>query len=409
VPSNKANYIKDTFTPLNLNVLKSQAFGLIKKSETQIAEATTNNDSLAGGVLGLSLYYYCSSQVFGRQIDFDKTRSLIIELIDRINEMETSVLQISFARGLSGVGYTLNFLSSKGMIEFDMIEEFSGVDEYLFRQAISNIKSDNNDYLHGAFGILHYFLSRKKNKDLEKYIYQIIEEIHKNNSDLDNIYIKNAFIDTMKGKINFSLSHGQVAFFLLLLDSLESGYENKQSIELINNYASFLLSKIQKIDSSLNKLSYFPFNIDKETMEIECTNRLAWCYGDLNQCLLLYRISNFLGDIKYQKIADIVGLSSIIRVSPKDTLCKDSHFCHGASGIAEMYRSLYKLQPIKEYEDAYHYWIGRTIDYMETELMNATYKNKETELLEGLVGPNLTLLSFVSEKPLEWQKFFLLP
>jgi hypothetical protein len=46
---------------------------------------------------------------------------------------------------------------------------------------------------------------------------------------------------------------------------------------------------------------------------------------------------------------------------------------------------------------------------METELMNATYKNKETELLEGLVGPNLTLLSFVSEKPLEWQKFFLLP
>ena len=219
MPSNKANYIKDSFTTSNLNVLKSRAFALIKKSETQIAEATPNNDSVASGVLGLSLYYYCSSQVFGRQNDFEKTRSLIRELIDRINEMETSVLQISFARGLSGVGYTLNFLSSKGMIEFDMIEEFSGVDEYLFRQAISNIKSDNNDYLHGAFGILHYFLSRKRNEDLENYISQFIEEIHKNNSDIENVYIKNAFIDTMKGKINFSLSHGQVAFFLLLYNT----------------------------------------------------------------------------------------------------------------------------------------------------------------------------------------------
>lgn len=400
---------KKSSTSVNIYALKADAFDLLKKADHLIASANPTNDSLTTGSLGLAIYHYSAACVFGKPQDYSRAESLVHNVLNRFNTADSSLLQASFSRGLSGLGYTFNYLSDKNFIDFNMETEFSGIDEFLFNQAILQVRVDNNDYLHGAFGILFYFLSRKKAPAIEDFITRIIEEIHVNLSCQDDFYIRNVVIGNMKDKINFSLSHGQSGFLLILLQAIEAGYDIPRSLELVKKCIAFLLKNLQEPDTKKNAFSFFPVSMQEQSQSVDCINRIAWCYGDLNQCLLLYRLAGILEENKYLKIADLVGLSSIMRVTPDSTLCNDSHFCHGASGIAEMYRALYALRPLPAYEEAYNMWIRKTIEFLKRELEKGAYINKEAELLEGLVGPALTLLSFISGKQLDWQRFFLLP
>lgn len=394
---------------ININALKADAFELLKKCDTLIASAPPKNDSLTGGALGLALYHYTAFSVFGKPQDTSRAEGLIHHVFNRLNNLEDSLLQTTYAQGLSGLGYTFNYLSNKKFIDFDIENEFVSVDEFLFNQAINQIRMNRNDFLHGAFGILFYFISRKKSDAIEQFVHQIIEEVHTNLFFQDEtVFIRNEVIESMRDKINFGLSHGQAGFLLILLQAIEAGYDITLLSELAKKCIVFLLRQRQDADTK-NMLSFFPVSIEKQSYQPDCNNRMAWCYGDLNQCFLLYRAAHVLKDNKYLEIADLVGLSSVMRIAPEATLCNDSHFCHGASGIAEMYKALYSLQPLPAYENAYYVWIQKTIEFLQPELGKGAYINKETELLDGLVGPALSLLSFVSNKKLDWQRFLLLP
>lgn len=392
-----------------MNALKADAFDLLKKADHLISAANPTNDSLTTGSLGLALYHYSAACVFGKTQDSSRAEGLVQNVLNRVNAHDSSLLRASYAAGLSGLGYTFNYLSNKKFIDFHMETEFSGVDEFLFNQAILQVRADNNDYLHGAFGTLFYFLSRKRSAAIEDFINRLINEIHANLDSENDFFVRNGIVSGMKDKINFSLSHGQSGFMLILLQAIEAGYDIARSLELVRKCIAFLLKNLQEPDTKKNAFSFFPVSMQEQSQSVDCVNRIAWCYGDLNQCLLLYRVAGVLDDDKYHNVADLVGLSSIMRVTPEATLCNDSHFCHGASGIAEMYRALYSLRPLPAYEEAYHMWIRKTIEFLKSELEKGAYINKETELLEGLVGPALTLLSFVSGKQLDWQRFFLLP
>jgi lantibiotic modifying enzyme len=386
--------------------LKADAFELLRKAGRHITYATPHNDSLISGSLGLALYHYHAGTLFGANQDISRAQGLIKNALDRLNNVEGDEFPTSFASGLAGFCYAFNYFSGRKFIDFD-VAEFAELDEYLLEMAISLVRRKDNDYLHGAFGILHYFLSRDKSPFVEKCIGSILDEIHENIHCKEDYFIQNEFHEDVKNKVDFGLAHGQAGLLLILLQAVEEGYDVERTLGLVNNCISFLLKHLQ--EPIQDKYSYFPIHVDKESGGLGSLNRLAWCYGDLNICLLLYRMANFLDNSRYRKVADLVGLSSIMRVSPEATLCTDSHFCHGSSGIAELYRAFYFMRPLPEYENAYHFWIRKTVDFLRSELDKGAYINKETNLLEGLVGPTLSLLSFVSEEKLDWQKLLLLP
>jgi lantibiotic modifying enzyme len=89
-------------------------------------------------------------------------------------------------------------------------------------------------------------------------------------------------------------------------------------------------------------------------------------------------------------------------------MATDAHFCHGASGLAHFYKVIYAHTGDERHHQAASYWIGETLRYLNTELKNDYYKNKETDLLNGLPGISLVLLSFTAEKELAWGRAFLL-
>ena len=66
------------------------------------------------------------------------------------------------------------------------------------------------------------------------------------------------------------------------------------------------------------------------------------------------------------------------------------------------------MDPLDAYREGYEYWLDKTFVLLEEDQERSAYMGKEHEVLEGLVGVGLTLLSYVSDQDLKWSKLFLL-
>ena len=294
-------------------------------------------------------------------------------------------------------------------LEISLDEDLVSLDEFLFDSALQFIEEQNLDFWHGAFGIVFYFLERLDNISIKQNTEFLIEKIIKNAITSDKgLYFPNVIDAEDRDLINLSLSHGQTAFLIILIQAYEKGLCRDIIPEIVRQGSDFVISQFKESDFGREKYSFFPIKINAQTNEKTFKNRLGLCYGDLNIALLLYRASDFLGDSSLHKTADLVGLSTLLRKDTKMTLIKDAHLCHGASGVAQFYRTLYKITEIEAYQKGYEYWIDHTLTFLDQHLEDNALGNEKASLLNGLTGIGLVLLSYVSKEKLDWEKIFLL-
>ncbi|MEQ1552705.1 MAG: lanthionine synthetase LanC family protein [Ferruginibacter sp.] len=79
-------------------------------------------------------------------------------------------------------------------------------------------------------------------------------------------------------------------------------------------------------------------------------------------------------------------------------MCSSLHFCHGSSGLAQMYRAMYDDTLNFKYYEAYHYWINETCNYIDKEIDGENMApSNPTSLLEGWVGAGLVLAEYITE------------
>jgi lantibiotic modifying enzyme len=393
---------------MSCDALRLKARYLLEKAHLMISASDATDDSLSSGSLGAVLYYYYRYEVFDQPGDANSAHELLGNILRKINSHQSGLFNPSFAGGLSGLGYLLNHLSQKGFVDFSMKSAFSEIDDYLFRQAVVQIEHGNTDYLHGAFGIIFYFLSRCEEQVLRGYTGILLDTVLTKAEAQRNCPLIGNFIKHQDpNRINLGLSHGQAGFLLILIQALRHGFQEERLSVYIKNAIGQILH--YQTGHKGNSCASFPFEIflDSSVTDI-ITNRLGWCYGDLNQVLLLYEAARILGESSYTTVADSVGMMSVTRVTETDTLCFDSHFCHGSSGLAQVYRKMYELRKLPAYQDAYLFWVNKTTEFLERDLDTGLYKGKEAAFLEGLIGPAIVLLSFASEEPSDWSKCWLL-
>lgn len=266
------------------------------------------------------------------------------------------------------------------------------------------------DFWHGAFGILFYFLERLSNplhhQRAEALLRRIVEEVQ---GDDDGLWFPNVLQPEDESIINFGLSHGQTAFLLVLMQAAQRGVETELATSVVCRGVNLLLQYQRPADYETN-FSCFPVWVNAENQEAHRINRLAVCYGDLNIVLLLYKAAEFLQNPSLRQQADLLGLSTLQRKTEKATLVSDSHFCHGAAGVAQFYYTFYRLSGHEGYYRGYQYWIDRTVASLHDELENDTFKENQGGLVEGYVGVALVLLTYVyhQRERLDWEKVFLM-
>jgi lantibiotic biosynthesis protein len=325
-------------------------------------------------------------------------------------EATKTLFGASFSSGGAGMGYVIKTLHNDGLLDMDLQDELSELDEYLFQSALAMIEQDGNlDYLHGAAGIIYYFSHRLPDDGSHEKATQLIKAfIKKKIVTPTGTWFSNYVLDKDdRTEINFSLSHGQTGFLLILMRAYDKGIRLPEIPEIVlSGINQALQFRLQPEGESL---SFFPSTVKSNNPEqMLLSNRLAWCYGDLNILLLLYEASAFLNSPVWKTMANEMGSAITQRVSEAETAVSDAHFCHGSAGLVQVYRRLFELSGLPEYKEASAYWLQKTLELLPKDLENGIYNEKQCNLLEGLVGISLTLATSLSEKPLNWGSLFLI-
>ncbi|HFK5553656.1 TPA: lanthionine synthetase LanC family protein [Elizabethkingia anophelis] len=378
--------------------------------------ALLSGDSLFSGNLGLVLYHFYYYKVFANTAAREQMFKLLQNILDRVEEGKSTLINYTLSYGFSGLGMVLELIKRDGLINPDDVE-IENINELIFEWALDRIQNDDSEYMHGAFGAILY-LAENPNSGLTTEDFDALIEALAQKAIFDDsggIYFDmfSQFIpDYPKGSINLSLSHGLSGILIILADLIKKKLIGDKHRNLVYKIAKYLSVRIEDVDFAKNIFCHSEsvFSIENRG---RTNTRLAWCYGDLNQVLALLRAGQILEDENFTSLSKKIGLTTTKRKTYKQTYISESQFCHGTSGLVYVYGYLYVQTSIAEYKTAKNYWLDQTVELLQKELDTDYYTqvNRNSELLEGLLGVALVLLSEVGNEQgqeLEWNRIFLL-
>lgn len=369
-----------------------------------------NGDSLFSGNLGLVIYHYYFGKTFKDEKSLKIANKLLEKIIDRIESGNSSLNNHKLSYGLSGFIMVIKHLRKKKFITYDD-SDFEIIYSLSKEWILESIKNDDLEYMHGASGAIlgHSDEIINDKAFLDVLIDQIEKKIKKSKKG-NYIYMINPFVPDYPGCINLSLSHGYSGFLLVFLKLIQKGASITKLQGIVNEGISFLISNLSDVD--FEKKVYCHSDIVIYPNEsIKKNSRLAWCYGDLNIAILLIRAGKLLENNEYIKIGNNIAFTTLSRKNYDQTFINSSQFCHGSSGLINIYNKLFQLTGLPEYSNAQKYWTKRTIQYIIDEIDENYYEDKNHlgELVEGLPGVALTLFPEVNnEIDQDWDELFLL-
>ncbi len=357
--------------------MRQIALNQLASIHEHISGSQPKNDSFIGGALGLAFYYYHSYKVFEQNTLGDRAQELIEEIFANIDSGSARLAGPAFSNGGAGLAYTVHFLSREGFLDFDVDHEFVELHKYLFQSAFSQIEGDFLDYLHGAMGTVFYFSERVRvmqgaramhampgdegpslvdegspsGEDRIRYWLDIlIEKIcDKAIQHESGCWFRNFMLQIQeKDEINFSLSHGLSGILLILINAYPQSLHKLRIERVVREGIRFIRKHKIDIDFTEKSYAFFPFLMRKDATELVAPNRLAWCYGDLNEVLLFYRAGKLFGDEELIRLAELIGMQTLLRKNEEMTMVTDSHFCHGSSGLAQFYKNPVQKKAVKQ-------------------------------------------------------------
>jgi lantibiotic biosynthesis protein len=125
------------------------------------------------------------------------------------------------------------------------------------------------------------------------------------------------------------------------------------------------------------------------------------------QVLFLYKAADFFKDAGFSAVANNICKVSAERTSFGSTLLEAGQVCHGTAGVSHFYRVLGELSGLECCATAASFWIEQTINNIDKDLDAGTNGNC-LNMIEGLPGIGLVLMSYLSAKKLDWGSLILL-
>lgn len=391
-------------------VYESEIDDYLQKIDKIIEKKEYENDTLFSGNLGRVLYFMYRYRTSDNLYFADLASKILGQVLENIREKKSRIsFTSSISSGLTGLCFINTLLEDDDFMDLGMNKTFIQFDEIIFKKACQQIKEGNLDYLHGALGSLYYFSFRvQKNENIAFYMAQMIDLIVEGTvAEPDGMYFKNTYINQLNDtpdSLNFGLAHGLSGMMMVLLRVYQTGIENDKVQKLMNGFIDFTLSKFQKTDFECKQFSHFP-------MTIELKNKgnygsfLGWCYGDLNQAIVFYQAGRIFKKNGLTRIAENISQTTLKRIQKKGAYMDNPFFCHGTSGLVQMYRALEQISGDTLYQESSQYWLSQTMVYLERydwELEN------NRGLLGGLEGLGLVLMSSQTHTKTLWNRLFLL-
>ncbi len=374
---------------------------------------------LLSGKMGVALFFYYYSMYFKEYTVKNKGSFLLEEICECIN---TGFNIPTFCSGISGIGWGMDILNEEGLEDIDTNYLFSDMKQYVSDSLNFFFKKNKYDFLHGYLGVGFFLLNRlnyPNSSDMQSFYIKKLEEVIAKLNTTAVILENQAYWVISKeekeeSEINLSLSHGMASIINFLSRVNSSPYFKGQVVTLLNKACRFLIS-IKHIPKSED--SYYGNHIFLDKFEKK-NSRLAWCYGDLGIGISLWHAAISINDKNLFKEAMLILKHSANRRDTSSTLVKDGGLCHGAFGVMHIFDFLYKKTGVKDFKNASEFWLltGLETGYHENGLSGFLSWNPdengiwkvEVDILDGISGIGLAIISYLFPKELKWNKCLLI-
>lgn len=351
--------------------------------------------SLAGlndGILGYSLFYYRHHLLTNEEASFDKMIYFIEEALNRLNSDYKSH---KVKEEIVEIGIYLLFLLEKGLLDGEEIKETLDVFDGIIEDFVySKIQIEDLDYTIGSLKAGVYFLKRNSKRSVV-IIDVILDAIERLAIASDKgVYWEFKLRNNEIPKVELGLGHGISGVILFLLQSIELGYYEKRSRNLVHDALNFLIS--QKKESGVNL-----FAINAFENEYFDYNNLS--YGDIGIGYTLLRSSEVLNVPFYKEVSLKVLKNAAAYRDDKRQFIKDANVVYGASGLYSFFNYIYKITNDKVFYEAKNYWFSKIIEFGEQDndnkwagfqtYFNSVYDFAQLGFTQGISGIGIALIS----------------
>ncbi|GAB3742793.1 lanthionine synthetase LanC family protein [Spirosoma lituiforme] len=370
------------------------------------------NSGLFGGTLGEFVFISEYNKTNLKISDSNLTYDILSKVLDYYDNNGLFSYNLNF--GITGLGFIINYLYKNNQCEDYLSSLNEEIVEIIKPFYLNNYKNIDLDYMNGIPGILIYLIENNLFEMIELYIDNLIEENYLENT--GGKWSIESLLNENSKNINVGLSHGIICHLYIFRKIYEKGFMKEKMLTLINKLYIFLL-KI-KVEPIFNDESYFGSIFQKDGHKIN--SRLAWCYGDLSIGFLLLKVAISINNFEIQKLALDILLFSTKRKTFDNTKILDAGFCHGSSGVAYIYKKIYDLTCMVQFNECYKFWINFTINNFNFEDGIGGYKfyipDKDQKfswvnnlsLLEGACGVGLVLLNYKFNDISHWDQMLML-
>jgi len=390
----------------------------INQGEQILATLPVKGNSLLSGKLGRVLYLAYNYKLLGNEENIETAVSYLDEIFGYLREAGPEAMQ-ELPWILPALCRVIDVLNDDQIIDMEIdAQDFLVFDETIFKSIKVFIANYNIDFLYGASGSLNYLIKRMdRNPVIKEYIAILFDLLlGKRIEDEKGIRFINAHMSkhSKSEDIDFGLAHGQCGLILTLLNIYETGLLQEPIKELVTGMLKYILPFKQLPQPESGMYSYFPMGVN-ESLErtdpknlAKYNNRMGWCYGDLNIALMLYKAARILDLPELSVLANEVGLDTCKRLTTENSGIENAHLCHGSTSMVLFYDALAAENNLSEYKEARAFWFRYTQDYLDIELQKPETNGRAEQLLMGIPGAMLLLLSEELEEQTSWKSLFLL-
>lgn len=379
------------------------------------------NIGVLSGISGVAVFQFYYARFLQDEQHEDVGAAILTSVIEKINQ---GYIYHTFCGGIAGAAWALEFLKKEKFIALDTDALLPELDDFLIN---SIHREEENivfyDFLHGVLGIGHYFLKRYQNTEsavLKKKYKEVLQDIitsldTSSLKDKDGVRWKSVLVkeDGLRG-YNLSLSHGMSSIVnflsrLVIYDDFQAS--TKKLLQESVRYIMGLKS------DDISDTSSFPnwVTVDNEQSK---NTRLAWCYGDLGVGISLWQAGKSLQDPIISNTAMEVLKRSTLRKDLGEAKIIDAGICHGSYGVMLIYHYMYKETNDPVFKEAADFWIHQALDmaihekghagYMQWKAGEKSGWKAETNILEGIAGIGLSIISYLAPFETKWDECLLM-
>jgi lantibiotic modifying enzyme len=371
-----------------------------------LQEMIVEEDGLMGGRLGLIYYFSTMYRLEKKEIYLDKIADLLSTVFANSQQEHSAIAgNLSFSDGLCGLGFVINDLLKQELLEEDFREQLIVINDLALDYSLEMVRQENYDYFYGPTGSLFYLTEVGQLEYCERILTALFEAASKH-----NFLFYSQHEDSGNRGFNFGFAHGNPALFKVLLNLVEKGMKQGKLEQILHKGIAGLLryKNSQYIAGEDIQIS-FPHNIlIEEGIEKRLESIvLGWCNSELDMSLLLLKYSELFDKPEYVTVSHEVGIEAARRKTVSNTGVTDAHFCHGSSGVAQLFKKLFEMSGLTTYGEAYSYWLEKTLGYLEAESDEPLTK-MNVNFLYGSLAPILTINESRSSSIAGWDRLFLL-